>query len=264
MPIYPSISLKTLSDEEFAVIDKAVMDCVYAAHNKFGRLFDERVYENDVAARLRSLGFIVHTQVPLLVEHGDFQKTYYLDLVVNEMLYELKVVAGLTGEHQAQALNYAILQNIRLVKLINFGEPRVRGRLLQNALQGTDRWAHAILNDEMVLLTPNCERLVHHFQELLNDWGTNLSANLYIEALVHHFGGESHCVQRREIKCDQQVLGTHRVQCHSEDHAFIVTSLNQDQAAYHKHLKVLLSHTDLRAIQWLNLNRNHVEMSTLQ
>jgi len=169
MPIHPSLSLKTLSDEEFAVIDKAVMDCAYAAHKKFGRFFDERIYENVVAARLRSLGFIVQTQVPLLVEHGDFQKTYYLDLGVNEMLYELKVVAGLAGEHQAQALNYAILQNIRLVKLINFGELRVRGRLLQNALQGPDRWAHSIQNAGMALLTPNCERLVRHFQKVLHD-----------------------------------------------------------------------------------------------
>ena len=77
MPIHPSLHLHSVSDTEFAVIDKAVMDCAYAAHNKFGRLFDERVYENDVAARLRSLGFEVHTQVPFVVEYGSFRKTYY-------------------------------------------------------------------------------------------------------------------------------------------------------------------------------------------
>ena len=126
MPIHPSLQLKSVSDTDFAVLDKAVMDCAYAAHNKFGRLFDERIYENDVAARLRALGLEAHTQVPVRVEHGTFQKTYYLDLVVNHMLYELKVVSILTSDHDAQALHYAILQDIRLVKLLNFGEVKVR------------------------------------------------------------------------------------------------------------------------------------------
>jgi GxxExxY protein len=139
MPIHPSLHLHSVSDTEFAEIDKAVMDCAYAAYNKFGRLFDERVYENDVAARLRALGFEVHTQAPLVVEHGSFRKTYYLDLVVNHMLYELKVVSALTLDHDSQALNYAMLQDIRLVKLLNFGEPKVRGKVLQNALEAKDR-----------------------------------------------------------------------------------------------------------------------------
>jgi GxxExxY protein len=240
------------------------MDCAYATHNKFGRLFDERIYENDVAARLRALGLEVHSQVPLLVEHGSFQKAYFLDLVVNYMLYELKVVSAITRDHEAQALNYAVLHNIRLVKLLNFGEMKVRGRLLQNALEGKDRRLPTLRKNGMTLLTPNCERLISHFRELLHDWGTNLSAALYSEALVHHFGGEPHCVQRLELKDAYLMLGTHRVQLHSEDHAFIVTSLHHEQQAYRRHLEVLLSHTRLRAIQWLNLNHSRVEITTVQ
>jgi GxxExxY protein len=264
MPIHPSLQLNSISDADFAIIDKAVMDCAYAAHNKFGRLFDERIYENDVAARLRALGFEVHTQVPLLVEHGSFQKTYYLDLVVSQMLYELKVVSALTSDHDAQALHYAILQEIRLVKLLNFGETKVRGRLLQNALESKDRRHPTVCKNGMILLTANCERLVTHFRALLHDWGTHLSASLYSEALVHHFGGEPHCVQRVELKDAQLTLGTHRVQFHSEEHAFIVTSLQRDQQAYRRHLNVLLSHTGLRAIQWLNLNQGLAEFTTVQ
>ena len=264
MLIHPSLQLKSVSDTDFAVLDKAVMDCAYAAHNKFGRLFDERIYENDVAARLRALGLEAHTQVPVRVEHGTFQKTYYLDLVVNHMLYELKVVSILTSDHDAQALHYAILQDIRLVKLLNFGEVKVRGRLLQNALESKERKHPTLRKTGMTFLTPNCEQLVSHFRALLHDWGTHLSASLYSEALVHHFGGEPHCVQRFELKDHQLTLGTHRVQFHSEDHAFIVTSLHRDQQAYRRHLDVLLSHTRLKAIQWLNLNQGRVEITTIQ
>ena len=105
MPITPSLHLEPVSDDEFAIIDKAVMLCAYAVHNKFGRLYDERIYENDLAARLRVEGFDVQTQGPVLMTHGGFQKTYYLDLVVNHMLYELKVVATLTGDHDVTSLS---------------------------------------------------------------------------------------------------------------------------------------------------------------
>lgn len=83
-PITPSLHLEPVSDDDFAIIDKAVMRSAYAVHNKFGRLFDERVYENDLAARLRAEGFDVHTQVPVLMTHGGFEKTYYLDLIVKQ------------------------------------------------------------------------------------------------------------------------------------------------------------------------------------
>jgi hypothetical protein len=115
----------------------------------------------------------------------------------------------------------------------------------------------------MRLLTPNCERLVAHLRDLFHDWGTNLSANLYNEGLVHHFGGEVRCVQRLEPNDGLTLLGTHRVQLHSEDHTFIVTSLHRDQLAYRTHPDVLLAHTCLKAIQWINLNRNRVEITTI-
>lgn len=125
MPIHRTIELTDVTDTDFDLIDEAVMRCAFAAQNKFGRLFDERVYENDLAAKLRAEGFDVHTQVPVTVIHGSFEKTYRLDLVVNQMLYELKVLSALLDEHKAQALHYAMLQNIRRVKLINLGEPRL-------------------------------------------------------------------------------------------------------------------------------------------
>ena len=264
MPIIPSLHLDSVSDQQFAEIDKVVMLCAYAVHNKFGRLFDERVYENDLAARLRAEGFDVHTQVPVSVAHGSFQKTYYLDLVVNQMLYELKVAAALVSEHDTQALHYAMLQNIRLVKLINFGESKVRGKVLPNAVRFEERFRPMLRKSGCRILTPNCERLLNHLKSLLHDWGTHLSSQLYNEALVHHFGGKAHCVRRVELNDGDRVLGTHRIQFYSDDQAFIVTSLQRDQAAYRSHLNVLLSHTNLNTIQWINLNRARVEITTIE
>lgn len=264
MPIQPTISLKPISDDDFAVIDKAVMRCAYAVHNKFGRLFDERIYENELAARLRAEGFEVHTQIPVAVTHGGFQKIYYLDLVVNDMLYELKVTASLTGDHDAQALHYAMMQDVRLVKLINFGEKKVCGKLLHNALSNAERHRPTLRNSGLRLVTPHCERLVTYLKELLHDWGTHLSSRLYNDALVHHFGGEAHCVRRVELKCGPLILGTHPVQFHADGFAFVVTALSRDQSAYEKHLEVLLTHTKLTGIQWINLNHSRVEITTME
>lgn len=264
MPITPSLHLEPVSDDAFAIIDKAVMCCAYTVHNKFGRLFDERIYENDLAARLRADGFDVHTQVPVLVTHGGFQKTYYLDLVVNHMLYELKVVARLTGNHDAQSLHYAMLQDIRLVKLINFGEQKVQGKLLRNALCDADRHFPRLRDSDMRFVSPNCERLVTHLKAIIHDWGTHLSNQLYSEALVDFFGGEAHCVQRMALRSGPLFLGTHRVQFHADGLAFVVTSLSRDQTAYRKHLGVLLTHSKLKGIQWINLNRSQVEITTVE
>lgn len=264
MPILPSIQLQPVSDDDFAFIDKAVMRCAYAVHNKFGRLFDERIYENDLAARLRAEGFEVHTQAAVLVIHGSFQKTYYLDLVVNHMLYELKVSASLTNDHEAQALHYAMLQDARLVKLINFGESKVHGKLLANALRTSDRHHPTLRDFGLRVVTPYCERLVGHLKDLLHDWGTHLSSHLYNEALVFHFGGEACCAQRMELQVSSLVLGTHRVQLYADLCAFVVTAFSRDQSVYQRHLHVLLTHTKLKCIQWINLNHSEVEITTVE
>lgn len=263
MPIHRDLELTDVSDSDFNLIDEAVMRCAYAAQNKFGRLFDERVYENDMAAKLVSEGFAVHTQVPVKVTHGGFEKTYFLDLVVNQMLYELKVVSGLLDEHKAQALSYAMLQNIRRVKLINLGEPEVTGRLLRNAVPDAERFRPMLRNSGWRILTPQCERLVTHLRAIIKDWGTHLSSQLYNEALVHHFGGEGQCLQRIEIKANNVRLGTHLVQMHGPNLAFTVTALTRNQTPYREHLDALLAHTDLEAVQWINLNHSRIEITTV-
>ena len=263
MPIHCSLQLRDVTDEEFAFIDGAVMRCAYASQNHFGRLFDEKVYENDIAARLRNEGFEVHTQVPIKVAHGSFEKTYFLDLIVNQMLYELKAVGALQPEHDAQALNYAMLQGVHRVKVLNLGGPKVRGKLLRNALSTAERHEPRLRKAGWRMLTPQCERLLDHLKELVKDWGTHLNSRLYNEALVHHFGGEVHCLQRADIVANDQKLGTHLMQFYTTGHAFVTTSFSSAQPGYQKHLEVLIDCASIDAIQWLNLNRSCLEMTTM-
>lgn len=264
MPIHRSIELETISDAGFEMVDGAVMRCAYAAQNHFGSRFSERVYENDVAARLRAEGFEVQTQVPVTVTHGSFEKTYLLDLLVNRMLYELKAVSELVPEHDMQALHYAILQDVRLVKLINFGGSRVRGRLLTNAMHGVNRHEPKMERTDWHPLSDNCERLVRRLKDIMCDLGTHLDTRLYNEILVHSFGGEAHCLQRVEVCVDGETRGTHLVQFHSPRHAFALTSFNGPQTNYLRHLEVLLRHVSgVAGVQWINLNHSRMEITTV-
>jgi hypothetical protein len=50
----------------------------------------------------------------------------------------------------------------------------------------------------------------------------------------------------------------------SPAHAFVVTAFSSHQPAYQKHLEVLLDHVALDGIQWINLNRSRLEVTTLE
>lgn len=107
MPIHCPLPIRTLSAAEFEQHDYRVMGSSYACQNELGRLCDEAVYEADLKSRLLAEGFReVHTQVPTTVTHGHFSKVYYLDLIADGALYELKTNAALTGEDDAQLIHY--------------------------------------------------------------------------------------------------------------------------------------------------------------
>ena len=263
MPIHRTLQLQDLTQAEFDALDAVVMRHAYASQNKFGRLFDERIYENDLAKRLRAEGFDVHTQVPVKVTHGSFEKTHYLDLVVNHMLYELKVVTALLAEHQAQCLHYAMLHDIRRVKLINFRTTKVKGELLYNPVTEAMRHQPCFITRSFRPRTPGCERLLAHVRELVEDWGTHLSGRLYNEALIHHFGGEAECLQRILVCGQNEELGTHVIQSHAAGHAFIVTAITRHTEEQRRHLQCLVANLNVQAMQWINFNHVQLEFTTL-
>src|SRR5688572_19651662 len=100
MPIVCPVLFRPIEQEEFARIDYQVMRHAFESQNKLGRLCDELIYENDLAARLETAGLgPMRTQVPLTVSYRDFTKTYRLDLVVGDCVpYELKTTSSLSRE----------------------------------------------------------------------------------------------------------------------------------------------------------------------
>lgn len=265
MSLQSPVAFASISDAEFDEIDRLVMGCSFASQNDLGRLCDERVYENDVAERLRSEGCPgVQTQVPVTLMHRDFTKTYRLDLVVRQMVYEFKTAKALAPAHDAQAIHYAALLGIDRVKLINFRSPRVVGRLLRSpSLARTDSRL-AVCTNRWHALSEHCGALLASMAGLLRDVGAFLESRLYEEALVHFSGGEGKCVQRLPLVRISRLLGTHRFNCHSTRSAFVVTSFSEEATAHEQQLRRLLRFTDLKGIQWFNLNRSELQAVTLE
>lgn len=265
MPITSTLKLRNLTPTEFDERDAVVMRCAYASQNALGRLCDERVYENDLARRLRAEGFkSVHTQVPVCVTHADFTKEYRFDLVADDALYELKTVSAFAPAHEAQALHYAMLADVNHVKLLNFRTGKVQGRLLVNALVADKRRVTRVVDQGWVSFTPECDALKRRMNDLLADWGGGLDGRLFEEALVHFCGGEANCVQRVSVALDGLELGTHPINTHASGVAFMVTSFNGSLDLQQEHIRRLLALTKMRAMQWINLNHTVVQLQTVR
>lgn len=263
IPIHCPLQVRNLSKSEFDERDAIVMRCAYDSQNALGRLCDERVYENDLARRLKAAGFReVHTQVPVTVTHRGFQKEYRLDLVADHALYELKTVNAFVGEHDAQVLHYAMLLPVNHGKLLNFRNAKVEGRLRFNALMPSDRQKMRVFERDWRPLSPRCGELKTHALELLNAWGGFLDFRLYDEALTYHCGGEANAVIRAPLVHEGVELGSHRFSTHSPCMCFIVTGFS-DIETQARHLTKLLRLTEFEAMQWLNFHHDTLSLVTL-
>ncbi len=264
MPIHCQIPIRDLSQKEFDAIDRSVMGHAFASQNELGRLCDELIYENDVALRLKEAGHDVETQVRVTVSHKSFEKVYRLDLVCDHAVYDGKTVSAFTGEHDAQVLNYAMLLDIRHIKLLNFRNPKVQGRLRYNAITTEKRHQVEFNTSQWRAQTESCDELCLLTKDLVRDWGGFLSAQLYQEALVHFCGGREQCETRIPMSRGEHKLGTHRVAQHAPDAFFVVTGLTKDTHHYHQHLERLLRLTTMQVIQWININHHKVEFVTIE
>jgi GxxExxY protein len=264
MPIHCPITIKRLSPAEFEEVDYRVMGHAYSSQNDLGRLCDECAHHADLKARLIADGFrSVLTEVPITVSYLDFSKQYFLDLVVDDALYELKTDARFCSEHEAQLFNYMFLLGIPRAKLLNFRPPKVQGKLIATSLTNEARRQVNSVEDRWRELTPGCSKLSQTFVNLLNDWGAFLEIGLYEEALVHLLGGQTKIEQRTGLHRNEIPLGSQRMFLHSPGVAFRLTAVTEGQQHVESHLRRLLALTNLNAIQWINLNHTWIEFTTI-
>jgi GxxExxY protein len=265
MPIHCPITIKCLGPEEFEKLDYQVMRYAFTSQNELGRLCDECAYQADLRTRLLADGFrSVQTEVPITVIHRDFTKKYYLDLVADDALYELKVNSSLVGENETQLLNYILLLGLQRGKLLNFRPSKVQGHIVATSLTPVERKRFAIVERDWTNLTSECVRLRQTICDLLQDWGAFLDFALYQEALVFFLGGADKVKTLVKLAHNGAELGTQQMLTHAPGLAFRLTAFTKPSDSIATHLQRLLALTDLRAIQWINLNHARLELTTIR
>jgi GxxExxY protein len=265
MPIRSPVYVRSIGQEEFAEIDYRVMRCAFDSQNELGRLCDEAIYRNDLAARLEAAGLgPVRKELAVIVTHRDFVKAYRLDLVVGDAaIYELKSETRLAADHDAQLLNYLFLQNAHHGKLVNFRPPQVESRFVNTSLTAETRRELEIDSRRWRETEDESRTVRATFLDLIDDWGGFLELPLYTEALTHFLGGEERVARMVPLTRDGVHLGNQRFLLLTDQTGLRLTALGKGVEHYEQQLRSLLRHSRLDAIQWINLGGHRIQLITL-
>ncbi len=93
-------------------------------HRELGSGFLEPVYQEALSIELTSRDILHEREKPLTVTYKGtaLEKSYFADFLChNKIIVELKALNSLSGEHEAQILNYLKATGLRLGLLVNFG-----------------------------------------------------------------------------------------------------------------------------------------------
>lgn len=137
---------KKYKDTVFTIIGAAM-----TVHNELNYGLLEAVYNEALHLELLDLGIENETEMAIkcYYKHHSLEKSYKMDIVVKDIILELKSVNDLTSAHRVQLFNYLRLTKMPLGILINFGQPKLQ----------TERYAFIEETNECVLLDKNMNLL---------------------------------------------------------------------------------------------------------
>lgn len=260
MPIHCNIPIQPLSTEAFGKLDFRVMRHAFDSQNDLGRLADERIYQADLAGRLRSEGIAVRREVEIQLCYEDFRKSLFLDLLVADLgVYELKVASELADAHVGQLLTQLHLLDLPRGKLINFGSAKVQSKFVNAPMRSDQRRAFRFsdvnYNGDL--------RFSELVVGILRDWGTSLTLSLYQQAIIALLGGVETVEVMLPMHRSGMSLGNQRFHLASSDTAFKITAMNRDADAFEHQLGRLICYSPLRAIHWINVGHEEVVLKTV-
>lgn len=265
MPIRCSLPMRVVEQDEFHKVDREVMRIVFDIHNTLGRTFDEKVYQNELWYRCRQEGITASTESCVHVSYESFQKDYYLDLVIdNSIIYELKTTDALVPAHKRQAINYLALTGLQHGKLINFRPASVESKFVSTRLTPAARGEYNIVRNGWNCDSPVGNRLVDILDELLDDWGVFLEADLYLDAMIHFLGGEEKVRRPVDVICNGRFLGHQKMPLLDDDIAFYVSAVTRNKNYYKTHLQRRVRNLKLRALQWINFEKHNIVLKTVE
>lgn len=262
MPVTCSIDFLPITLQEMSALDYEVMRHSFTAHRECGCLCDESVYQARLMHLLSTAGIHAEREVQVNLTFRDFVKPLFLDVVVSrQAIYELKAASALGPAHVAQLLNYLFLTGAERGKLVNFRPASVESQFVNAARCGEERRTFGVDANEW----RGGDDFRQMVLELVSDWGTGLDRALYHQALVYCLGGEEAVTVQLPMEMDGVPLGNQRFHLLSENEAFHVTTFTElNGPGQAVHFRKLLAPSPLRAMHWINIGRNQVNLTTVR
>ena len=138
------MDIKDYKDTIYTIIGAAMK-----VHDELGWGLLEPIYNEALHLELLDQGVDNEREklLPCFYKHHQLEKFYQMDLVVGDIIVELKSVSELTSGHRAQLFNYLRLSKKPIGLLINFGKSYLQG----------ERYAYCEYTNECLLLDRNME-----------------------------------------------------------------------------------------------------------
>lgn len=135
--------------EDYKKLVYQIIGAAMEVHSELNWGLLEAVYNEALHLELMDRGIDNEREqnISCYYKHHLMEKHYQMDLVVGDIIIELKSVDELTSVHRAQLFNYLRLTKKPIGLLINFG---------QESLQG-ERYAYDELTNECILLDRNMD-----------------------------------------------------------------------------------------------------------
>lgn len=124
-----------------------IIGAAMTVHNELGWGLLEPLYNEALQMELKANGILCEHEklLPCYYKGKLMNKSYRMDIVVDDIIVELKSVSELIPEHRAQLFNYLRLTKKPVGLLINFGQKRLQG----------ERYGYDIETNECILLDKN-------------------------------------------------------------------------------------------------------------
>ena len=140
-----------------------IIGAAMEVHRKLNWGLLEPVYQEALHLELldRNIQNVREQQIDIFYKHHHLEKKYKMDIVVDDVVVELKSVTRLTSKHRAQLCNYLRLTKKPVGLLINFGEEQLIG----------ERWAWDDETNRCFLVDKNMEPIdnINYFKLFYTD-----------------------------------------------------------------------------------------------
>ena len=121
----------------------AIIGACFKVHSLLGHGFLEAVYQEAISIELerQSIPYEREKKTPIFYEGRQLNTYYQMDfLCFNNVIVELKAINHLSGNEEAQVINYLKATGFHRALLINFGTPKLEYKRL--VLGYDDRKSH--------------------------------------------------------------------------------------------------------------------------